>query len=80
MDEVGGWSGSWAVGPEVGKARSGTLQGGVVRTDVSQVGTAPPPAQQLDSGGGEAGVGCRGGCPDPEAVRVERLCWIVRLP
>ena len=68
------------VGPEVGKARSGMLQGGVVRMDVSLVGTAPPPAQHLDSGGGEAGVGCRGGCPDPEAVRVERLFWIVCLP
>ena len=56
----------------MGKARSGTLQGGVVRTDVSLVGTAPPPAQQLDSGGREAGVGFRGGCPDPEAVRVKR--------
>ena len=77
---MGGWSGSWAVQPEVGKARSGTLQDGVVRTNVSLVDTAPPPAQQLDSGGGEAGVGCRGGCPDPEAVCVECLCWIVHLP
>ena len=68
------------VGPEVSKACSGMLQGGVVRMDVSLVGTAPPPAQQLDSGGGEARVGCRGGCPDPEAVHFERLFWIVRLP